>query len=80
MARQKPKKISDTVKFAIVGAFSLVIALAWNEAIKSFFDEVIVPLVAVPGTGYVYKAYLAIAVTIIAAAGIWFFTQRFNSK
>jgi len=70
------KSASDTIRLAIISAFAFVIALAWNDAIRTFFDDIILPNLPVPGTGYIYKVVLAVIVTLIAAVGVWIFSKK----
>lgn len=70
------KRFSEVLKFSVASAFALVIALFWNEAVKSFFDDVVIPNLQIPATGYVYKTFAAIAVTLIGTIGIWLVTKK----
>jgi hypothetical protein len=70
------KPASETIRLAIISAFALVIALAWNDAIRTFFDDYVIPNLPVPGQGYIYKVFMAVGVTIVAGIGIWLFSRK----
>lgn len=61
--------VKDKIALSIGAAFGLVIALAWNDAIKEGVDKITTALGLV-GTAYVYKIIAAVIVTIIAVIGI----------
>lgn len=64
------RKFETTVATAIAASFAFVMALAWHDAIKSAVDEFL-SIFGVVGTGYLYKIYAAIIVTIVASISIW---------
>ena len=69
-----PKKFLGEVKgkvmTAIAAAFAFVIALTWNDAIKTGLDQMIASM-GITGTSYVVKLIAALIVTPIAVLGIW---------
>ena len=68
------KRARNRTGLAIVGAFALVIALAWNEAIQEIVKDILAYF-NITGTTYYYKILAAIATTIICVAGIMYFAK-----
>jgi len=64
---------------AIGAAFALVIALAWNDAIKEGVMSIIGSLGIPAQNIYLYKIYAAVAITIICVIAIILFT-RWSAK
>ena len=58
--KKTQQAVQEKVITLILGAFALVAALAWNEAIKSLFEEILKT-----GAGLIGKFAYAIVVTII---------------
>ncbi len=67
-------RVRNRTGLAVVGAFALVIALAWNEAIKEVVKDILAYF-NVTGTTYYYKVLAAIATTIICVLGIMYFSR-----
>ena len=63
-------KVRDQILTLVAGAFAFVAAFFWNDAIKSWI-EAVVP----PGDSLIYKFYVAIIVTIIAAIVLYFISK-----
>jgi len=63
------KEIKNRTVLAISAAFAFVIALSWNDAIRSSIEEIL-KILNIQTTGYVYKIIAAFIVTIIAVMGI----------
>ncbi|MBD3249644.1 hypothetical protein GF336_06380 [Candidatus Woesearchaeota archaeon] len=61
---------------AISGAFALVIALAWNDAIKHTVNSFVMKL-GIPETAYMYKIIIALVITAVCIIGI-FITSRYS--
>ncbi|MEM2956149.1 MAG: DUF5654 family protein [Candidatus Pacearchaeota archaeon] len=64
------KEVKGKVLTSIAAAFAFVIALSWNDAIKSGVDSLITSM-GLTGTSYLLKVLAALIVTAIAVAGIW---------
>lgn len=81
------KKSAETFKtefkkqtvVAITAAFALIIALAWNDAIKEGVMSIINSLGIPAQNIYLYKIYTAVAITIICVIAIILFT-RWSAK
>lgn len=63
-------EVKGKVLAAIAAAFAFVIALSWNDAIKSGVDSLIASM-GITGTSYLLKVLAALIVTAIAVIGIW---------
>jgi len=72
--REFEKRVKNRVSIALAGAFALVIALSWNEAIKEVVSDIIGYLNIV-GPTYYYKIIAAIITTIIGVLGIMYFSK-----
>lgn len=71
--RKKFKKQSlTTFTTLIISAFSLVAALAWNEAIK----EMVYQFIGTAGEGWIAMIIYAVVVTIIAVIAILFINAQ----
>ena len=80
MAKKEEKTVAIHKKFlgevkgkvmaAIAAAFAFVIALTWNDAIKTGVDQLIASM-GIIGTSYLLKVLAALIVTVIAVIGIW---------
>jgi len=60
---------------AITAAFALIIALAWNDAIKESVTAFVARLGIQAQNIYLYKIYTAIAITIICVLAIILFSR-----
>jgi len=79
-ATEKAKKFRSEVRghivTAIATAFALVIALAWQDTIKTTVDKLLEGLAVTQTAGklvqytLIYKGIIAIAITIICVIGI----------
>ena len=56
---------------AAAAAFAFVIALSWNDTIKTSVDSIIVAM-GLQGSPYTMKVITSVIVTIIALIGIYF--------
>jgi hypothetical protein len=82
MAKVKAKKNKDNIAHFMFGemlklstaAFGLVAALAWNEAIQTFFKESIRPILG-NSTGTIYLFAYAILVTILAVVVTYYLAK-----
>jgi hypothetical protein len=87
MAKKEEKSVPAHRKFlgevkgkvfaAIAAAFAFVIALAWNDAIKTGVDQMIASM-GITGTSYLIKVVAALIVTAIAVVGIWLVSRSQN--
>jgi hypothetical protein len=73
------ERVRNRVGLAIVGAFALVIALAWNEAIKAVVYDILAHF-NVAGTTYYYQLAAALLTTVICVAGIMYFSRWSEAK
>lgn len=60
---------------AITAAFALIIALAWQDAIKEWISFFVARLGVLPQSVYLYKIYVAMAVTIVCVIAIILFSR-----
>jgi hypothetical protein len=78
---EKQKKFLGEVKIkvlaAVAAAFAFVIALTWNDAIKTGVDQLIANM-GITGTSYLLKVFAALIVTAIAVIGIWLVSKYQN--
>lgn len=82
MAKVKAKDKKDSMPHFLLGemlklstaAFGLVAALAWNEAIQTFFKESIRPILG-NSTGITYLFAYAILVTILAVVVTYYLAK-----
>ena len=58
-----------TIATALAAAFGFVIALTWNDFIKSAIDDFL-KAAGITGTGYIVRLEAAIIVTIVGVVGI----------
>lgn len=90
MAKQHIKDLAKTAKnsadgfraefkkhmvTAITAAFALVIALAWNDAIKEWVTAFVARFGIQVQNIYLYKIYVAVAVTLICVIAIILFSR-----
>ena len=73
------RSVRKNIAIAISGAFALVIALSWNDAIQEGVNRIVVNL-GIPQSAYLYKILAAAAVTIIAVVGIMIFSRWAEKK
>ena len=64
---------------AITAAFALIIALAWNDAVKEWVMAIISSIGIPSQNVYLYKIYTAIAITIVCVVAIILFS-RWSAK
>ena len=69
------KEVKNRTFMAISAGFGLVIALAWNDAIRSSVDKILEAL-NVQTTTYIYKIIAAVIVTIIAVIGLMILSKK----
>ncbi|MFA5084319.1 MAG: DUF5654 family protein [Candidatus Paceibacterota bacterium] len=60
---------------AITAAFALIIALAWQDAIKEWISFFVARLGILPQSIYLYKIYVAVAVTLVCVVAIILFSR-----
>jgi len=70
-------EVKGKVMAAIAAAFAFVIALTWNDAIKTGVDQLILSM-GITGTSYVVKLIAALIITVIAVLGIWLVSRTQN--
>jgi hypothetical protein len=70
-------EVKGKIMAAIAAAFAFVIALTWNDAIKTGVDQLIASM-GITGTSYVVKLIAALIVTVIAVLGIWLVSRTQN--
>lgn len=70
-------EVKGKVMAAIAAAFAFVIALSWNDAIKTGVDQLIASM-GITGTSYLLKVLAALIVTAIAVIGIWLVSRAQN--
>jgi len=70
-------EVKGKVMAAIAAAFAFVIALTWNDAIKTGVDQLIASM-GITGTSYLLKVLAALIVTTIAVIGIWLVSKSQN--
>ncbi|VVB59167.1 Uncharacterised protein [uncultured archaeon] len=66
-------EVRKTIGGAIVAAFAFIIALVWQDVIRSTVDGLIAYL-GLTGGGYV-RLLAALITTLIAVGGIWYFSR-----
>ena len=59
---------------AITAAFAFLIALVWRDAIQEGVNNIMTTL-GITGTAYIYKIYVAIAITIICVVALILFSR-----
>ena len=59
---------------AVTASFAFVIALSWNDAIKSGVDQLIAKM-GITGSSYILKILAALIITAIAVVGIYLFSR-----
>ena len=84
MAKLKPtekfvKAVRKNMAVAISAAFALVIALAWNEAIKEGVNSIVEKL-NIPHIGYLFNIITAVIITVICIIGILIFSKWAEKK
>jgi hypothetical protein len=70
-------EVKGKVLAAVAAAFAFVIALTWNDAIKTGVDQLIASM-GITGTSYLIKLVAALIVTAIAVIGIWIVSKSQN--
>ena len=60
---------------AITAAFALIIALAWNDAIKEVVTAMVAKIGIQLSSVYLYKIYAALIITIICVVAIILFSR-----
>lgn len=78
-AKDLANNVRNRIALAIGAAFGLVIALAWNDAIREGIDQLMKNL-GITGTAYIYKIITAIIITIIAVIGIMIVSKWAEKK
>ena len=73
------KNVRRNTGLAITGAFALIIALTWNDAIKAIVEDLLSYL-DVTGTTYYYPLIAALITTIICVTGIMYFSKWSEDK
>lgn len=73
------KDVRKNIAVAISAAFALVIALAWNDAIKEGVNKIVEKL-GIPHIGYLFSIITAVAVTVICIIGILLFSKWAEKK
>lgn len=79
----KAKRSTETFKSefkkqiitAITAAFALIIALAWQDAIKEWITAFVARIGIQTQNLYLYKIYVAIAITLICVVAIILFSR-----
>ena len=59
---------------AITAAFAFLIALVWRDAIQEGVNKIMTTL-GITGTAYIYKIYVAIAITVICVVALILFSR-----
>ena len=72
------KEVNNRMFLSISAAFAFVIALSWNEAIKSSVDYIL-SILSIETTTYLYKILAAVLVTIICVLGIMIANKRLEN-
>jgi len=73
------ERVRNRIGLALVGAFALVIALSWNEAIKAVVTDIL-NYFNVTGTTFYYNLIAAILTTVICVLGIMYFSGWSEKK
>ena len=73
-AKQFKSEFKKHITTAITAAFAFLIALIWRDAIQEGVDKIMLS-VGIVGTTYLYKIYVAIAITIICVIALILFSR-----
>lgn len=68
-------EMKKTVVTAITAAFALIIALAWNDAIKETVTALVTRIGIQLSSVYLYKIYTALIITAICVVAIILFSR-----
>jgi len=68
-------EMKKVIVTAITAAFALIIALAWNDAIKEIVTAIVAMLGIQLASIYLYKIYTALIVTVICVIAIILFSR-----
>ena len=63
------KDMQKNIATAILAAFAFIIALVWKDAIQESVDKLL-KVLNLTGTGYLYRVFTAIFVTVICVFGM----------
>lgn len=73
-AAEFKNRVKAQIGIAIAGAFAFVIALTWNDFIKSGVAK-IVEMMGLTGTSWLLQLITAVIATIICVLGIIYFSR-----
>ena len=73
-ATEFKNRVKAQIGIAIAGAFAFVIALTWNDFIKSAVAK-IVEMIGLTGTSWLLQLATAVIATVICVIGIIYFSR-----
>jgi uncharacterized membrane protein len=73
-AKSITKEVKKRISTAILGAFALIIALVWNDAIGETVKKII-EYTGLTTTLFLYKIITAVLVTLVCVIGILYFSR-----